>query len=114
MPKSIREREIKIRLSNAEHERISILSRGKAIAPYIREAALGAQELDLTPLTPAEKADPELIQQIRLYGNNLNQISKKINSRDSFSFADKQEFKTQLKRIERALDGIATAIETKS
>ena len=104
MPKQIRPKEIKIRLSLAEHQRLLQLAGNNALASWIRNCALGERELNLSSthkLPP--KTDPQLLHQIATIGNNLNQIARAMNT-SSLSPADKLGYLTTLSQIEKTVN----------
>lgn len=103
MPKIVRNKEIKIRLTDAEHRRLLSLSGNKALAPWLRDLGLGERELDLAPSTnPTPKVAPELIRQVQLIGNNINQISKSLNA-DWITPSQKIDHLFNLRAIEKQL-----------
>jgi len=99
MPKIIRTKEIKIRLTDGEHRRLTELSCGKALAPWIRNLALGERELNFSE-TP--KADPDLLRHLSAIGNNVNQIARAMNNQ-SFDASQKIVFLYELEQIETHL-----------
>lgn len=81
-----REREIKIRLSNEEHDLISKMANGKPLASFIREYCLSADSEYFAKVAKANRAkinrltvNPELLRQLAGIGNNVNQISRNLN-----------------------------------
>jgi len=81
-----REREIKLRLSNDEHELISKMANGKPVASFIREYCLSADNEYFAKVAKANRAkinrltvNPELLRQLAGVGNNVNQISRNLN-----------------------------------
>lgn len=81
-----REREIKIRLSNEEHEEILKMANGKPLASFMREYCLSANSEYFAKVAKANRAkinrltvNPELLRQLAGIGNNINQISRNLN-----------------------------------
>ena len=99
MSKIIRNKEIKIRLTDAEHRRLSELSCGKPLAPWLRNLGLGEREFDFSE--PA-KADPDLLRHLSAIGNNVNQIARAMNNQ-SFDASQKIVFLYELEQIETHL-----------
>ena len=77
MKKPIRTKEIKIRLTEQEHQILLDKKTGAELATWIRDTCLETE-------TPKKKqiktADPELLRHIGRIGGNLNQIAKVINT----------------------------------
>ena len=80
MPKQIRPKEIKIRLSIAEHERLLKLAGNNALAPWLRDLGLGERSLDLSPDSKFDsESSKKMLFQVAAIGNNLNQIARALN-----------------------------------
>lgn len=82
-----REREIKIRLSNDEHDQILKMANGKPLASFMREYCLSADNEYFAKVAKANRAkinrltvNPELLRQLAGIGNNVNQISRNLNA----------------------------------
>ena len=82
-----REREIKIRLSNDEHDQILKMANGKPLASFMREYCLSADNEYFAKVAKANRAkinrltvNPELLRQLARIGNNVNQISRNLNA----------------------------------
>ena len=71
-------RSIKIRVSDAELERLRELCPKAQLAEWMREQCLGVVQPQRR--TPAPTVDPALLRQLAGMGNNLNQIARKINA----------------------------------
>lgn len=67
-----RDKSIKIRVTEKEHQQLNENKTNKSLAVWLRNIALGA--------TPIVRADPELVRQIGRLGSNLNQIAKHANT----------------------------------
>ena len=106
MPKQIRPKEIKLRLSLAEHQRLLDLAGNVPLAVFLRNVGLGDRELDLGPAMPPPTVAPELLRQIATIGNNLNQIARAMNSVD-ISAGAKIEHLATLQRIETLVARLA-------
>lgn len=93
--KEKRTKEIKLRLTPAEHRRLSALAGGRPLAEWIREFALSAAQSDIfeqlerqherrLKKRQARKETltiaPELLRQLTGIGNNVNQLAKLANS----------------------------------
>lgn len=75
--KQHRTKEIKIRLTEQEHETLQIKKTGSELASWIRNTCL---EIDNPKIKPVKTADPKLLQQLAKIGSNLNQIAKATNT----------------------------------
>ncbi|MCW8966044.1 MAG: MobC family plasmid mobilization relaxosome protein [Candidatus Pacearchaeota archaeon] len=75
MEKEKRTKSIKIRLTPAEHKALLERAKKPRLAEWLRELGLGEK-----PKKSAPKIDPKLIRELGLIGNNLNQISRRLNS----------------------------------
>ena len=107
MPKIIRSKEIKVRLSHAEHERLLRLCGNKPLASWLRDTGLGERALDFGEAgAPPPKADPALLRHIAAVGNNLNQIARTLNNVE-ISPAVKIQHLTTLSQIETAIKNFA-------
>lgn len=112
MPKPVRPKEIKIRLSLNEHQRLLDRAGNRRLAPWLRDLGLGERPLDLRqPRAPA--TDPALLRHIAIIGNNLNQIARVMNTVE-MSPARKIEYLSMLDRIRAAVESLATKKERAS
>lgn len=71
-----RTKEIKIRLTDQEHEQLLDRCENTYLAEWLRELGLGrcATKRKKTP-----EVDPALLRQVAGIGNNLNQIARRLN-----------------------------------
>ncbi len=99
MNKSLREKEIKIRLSLVEHQKLLDLASPQPLASWIRENAL------LSRKRRKPKTDPDLLRQLASIGNNLNQIARSMNMLN-LSPAKKIQYLAQLESISKAANKI--------
>ena len=70
-------RSIKIRVSDAELERLREICPKAQLAEWMREQCLGVVQPQRR--TPAPTVDPALLRQLAGMGNNLNQIARHLN-----------------------------------
>lgn len=70
-----RNREISIRVTDDELEKMKKRQSGGTLAGWLRELALG--------VVPTKKADPDLILTLGRIGSNLNQIARHANIEES-------------------------------
>lgn len=71
-----RQREIKIRLTEAEHQNLLNRSTRPELAAWMRETCLAEKPSQRAQII---KTDPALLRQLAGIGNNLNQIARTIN-----------------------------------
>ena len=69
-------REIKIRLTESEHQALLDRSSRPSLATWIRETCLATE---VSPRSLVIKTDPNLLRQLSGIGNNLNQIARIVN-----------------------------------
>ena len=74
-PKKIRQKSIKVRLNDYEHEQVLKRQSGNTTAGWLRQVALG--------IVPIYQADSDLVRNIGRIGSNLNQIAKYANTEKS-------------------------------
>lgn len=96
-----RTKEIKIRLTDNEHQRLLERSQKAHLAEWLRELGLG--ERTPTKRHKLPDVDPQLFRQIVGTGNNLNQIARKINQMESLTVQDKVRLLSLLTSIDRQL-----------
>lgn len=72
-----RTKEIKIRLTEAEHQRLLERCDRKHLAEWLRAVGLG--ESRTARRRPLPTVDPTLLRQVSGIGNNLNQIARYLN-----------------------------------
>lgn len=70
-----RNREITIRVTDQELEKMKRRRKGQTLARWLRELALG--------IAPIKRADPQLILTLGRIGSNLNQIARRANIESS-------------------------------
>lgn len=98
-----REKIIKIRVSDEEHETLKMHCTRPELAVWMRESCLNPGQSDLVEdLKGPSKVDPELLRQLASIGNNLNQIARKINT-DAWGPADRVAILAGMTSIEREL-----------
>ena len=77
-----RTKEIKIRLTESEHERLLARCDRAYLAEWLRSLGLGEHVLRRRRVPDV---DPVLLRQVTGIGNNLNQIARKLHGLDSLS-----------------------------
>ena len=96
-----RQREIKIRLTDAEHEALLARCTKPSLATWMRETCLGEKQ---TKQSRIQEVDPQLLRQLAGIGNNLNQIARIINQQSKTDTPlDRVAVITSLSGIEREL-----------
>jgi len=96
-----RTKEIKIRLTDGEHQRLLERSQRTHLAEWLRELGLGER-------TPSKRrklpdVDPQLFRHIAGTSNNLNQIARKLNQMQSLGAEDTIRLLSLLTSIDRQL-----------
>ena len=86
-----REESIKIRVTQAEKNRLNELKTQDELAAWMRELALNQKQI--------KRADPNLVRAIGRLGSNLNQIAKHANSNKQLD----NNILTSINRIETLL-----------
>ena len=101
-----RQREIKIRLTDAEHEALLARCTKPSLATWMRETCLGEKQ---TKQSRIQEVDPQLLRQLAGIGNNLNQIARNVhaaaNSGDMGQL-DAIKILTEINATDRALTGL--------
>ena len=97
--KDKRTKEIKIRLTEQEHQALLERMEGNQLATWIRQVSL-AQRV----AKPYKKADPELLRSLGRIGVNLNQLAKQANTLDKDT--DKLRVFAQLAVIREQLNEV--------
>lgn len=93
---------IKLRVSDDELDALRQRCTQNALAPWIRQVALGENPIRRSfPMT-----DPALRRQLIAISNNLNQIARKINSGE-WSAGEQIEIMSALNNIERGVYSVA-------
>ena len=101
-----RTKEIKVRLTEAEHAQLLERSQKARLAEWMREYCLGAATK--RPRVSPPKVDPALLRQLAGIGNNLNQTARRLNELD-IPRADRLAALVNLGGIERELAAIRAA-----
>lgn len=99
MPQENRAKEIKIRLTEDEHQALLDRMEGNQLATWIRKTAL-SQKI----AKPYKKADPKLLASLGRIGGNLNQIARQANTLDKDT--DKLRVFAQLTVIREQLNEV--------
>ena len=89
----MRNKSIKIRVTNSEHEQLLMRANGNQLASWMRLVCLDQKVPRSFP-----PVDPNLLFQIAQIGNNLNQIARKLNTLE-LSSLEKVEAAFQLNDI---------------
>jgi len=95
-----RTKEIKIRLTETEHQRLLDRCDRTHLAEWLRQLGLG-EHTPRKRLIP--KVDPELLRQISGIGNNLNQIARRLNQSDSLTPSERVSLLSILNSLDRQL-----------
>ena len=95
-----RTREIKIRLTDSEHQRLLERSDRLHLAEWLRQLGLGEQT---SRKRPVPEVAPELLRQISGMGNNLNQIARRLNQSDSLTPSERVSLLSLLNSLDRQL-----------
>jgi hypothetical protein len=96
-----RQKEIKIRLTDEEHQALLDRCTTASLASWMRETCLSEKR---TKQSKVIEVDPKLLRQLAGIGNNLNQIARLVNHESKASSAiDRIAVITALSGIEREL-----------
>ena len=96
-----RTKEIKIRLTEEEHQDLLNRCTKASLATWMRETCLGEKQ---TKQSKVIEVDPKLLRQLAGIGNNLNQIARLVNQHSKQdSVLDRIAIITALSSIEREL-----------
>ena len=96
-----RQKEIKIRLTDEEHEKLLNLCTKASLASWMRETCLGGKQPKRNQI---REVDPQLLRQLASIGNNLNQIARIMNQQSKANSAiDRIAVITALAGVEREL-----------
>ena len=96
-----RQKEIKIRLTDEEHQALLDRCTTASLARWMRETCLSEKR---TKQSKVIEVDPKLLRQLAGIGNNLNQIARLVNQQSKTSSAiDRIAIITALSGIEREL-----------
>jgi hypothetical protein len=75
--KIIRQKSIKIKVTEDEFLKLNSLKTEKQLAPWMRKICLSEK---VNSRTPPPKTDPQLLFEVAKIGNNINQIARQINT----------------------------------
>lgn len=100
---ALRKRSIKIRVSDSEFEELTARKQGGQLASWMRDFCLGAVKK-----RPGKypTVDPKLTRQLAGIGNNLNQLARKLNTRDDFDRLPMYQVLSALRNIEAQIEEI--------
>ena len=96
----MRIKSIKIRVTEDELLTLKTLCPKAELATWIRERCLAPSAIEKVKMM---KADPDLLRQLAFLGNNLNQLTRKVNS-SGLSPLDQIHILSPLVVISEALD----------
>ena len=103
-PKKIRQKSIKVRLNDHEHEQVLKRQSGNTTAGWLRQVALG--------IVPTYQADADLVRNIGRIGSNLNQLARYVNTEKSLDQNVLNEIVVIRSMLKQLIDqNIADAIE---
>lgn len=102
-PKAVRQRIVKIRLSDDEYQALQTASTRVELARWMRETCLNPEHVK--PRKTVAAADPVLLRQLAAIGNNLNQIARRVNSGE-WGALDTVRITAALAAVERQLKGV--------
>ena len=107
-----RQKEIKIRLTDEEHQALLDRCTTASLASWMRESCLNEKR---TKQSKVIEVDPKLLRQLAGIGNNLNQIARLVNHESKANSAiDRIAIITALSGIERELQGCTMIIKIHS
>jgi hypothetical protein len=95
-----RTKEIKIRLTYSEHQRLIDRCDRKHLAEWLRQLGLGEHTARKRRLPDVE---PELLRQVSGIGNNLNQLARRLNQLDGLHPTDRVSLLAVLNSLDRQL-----------
>ena len=99
-----RQKEIKIRLTDAEHQALLDRCTTASLASWMRETCLSEKR---TKQSKVVEVDPQLLRQLAGIGNNLNQIARIINQQSKTDTPlDRVAVITALSGMERELQAL--------
>gem|GEM_PF-670691 len=99
-PMEKRTKEIKIRMTETEHQRLLERCDRLHLAEWLRQLGLGEQT---SRKRPVPEVAPELLRQISGMGNNLNQIARRLNQSDSLTPSERVSLLSLLNSLDRQL-----------
>lgn len=95
-----RTKEIKIRMTETEHQRLLERCDRLHLAEWLRLLGLGEQT---SRKRPVPEVAPELLRQVSGMGNNLNQIARRLNQSDSLTPSERVSLLSILNSLDRQL-----------
>lgn len=95
-----RTREIKIRLTDSEHQRLIDRCDRTHLAEWLRQLGLGEHTTRKRRLPDVA---PELLRQVSGIGNNLNQIARCLNQLDGLNSTERVSLLAVLNSLDRNL-----------
>ena len=95
-----RTREIKIRLTDSEHQRLIDRCDRTHLAEWLRQLGLGEHTASKRRLPDVA---PELLRQVSGIGNNLNQIARRLNQLDVLNTTERVSLLAVLNSLDRNL-----------
>lgn len=99
-----RQKEIKIRLTDEEHQALQNRCTKASLATWIRETCLSEKRTAQSKIIPT---DPKLLRQLAGIGNNINQIARTVNQQSKTDTPiDKIAIITALANIEKELQAL--------
>jgi len=99
-PMEKRTKEIKIRMTVTEHQRLLERCDRLHLAEWLRQLGLGEQT---SRKRPVPEVAPELLRQVSGIGNNLNQIARRLNQSDSLTSSERVSLFSLLNSLDRQL-----------
>ncbi|EFG4207930.1 plasmid mobilization relaxosome protein MobC [Escherichia coli] len=95
-----RTKEIKIRMTETEHQRLLERCDRIHLAEWLRQLGLGERT---SRKRPVPEVAPELLRQVSGIGNNLNQIARRLNQSDSLTPSERVSLLSILNSLDRQL-----------
>lgn len=95
-----RTKEIKIRLTETEHQRLLDRCDRTHLAEWLRQLGLGEH---ISRKRRVPEVAPELLRQVSGIGNNLNQIARRLNQTDSLTPTERASLFVVLTSLDRQL-----------
>lgn len=95
-----RTKEIKIRMTESEHQRLLERCDRTHLAEWLRQLGLGERTARKRPVP---EVAPELLRQVSGIGNNLNQIARRLNQSDSLTPSERVSLLSILNSLDRQL-----------
>jgi len=95
-----RTKEIKIRMTETEHQRLLERCDRLHLAEWLRQLGLGEQT---SRKRPVPEVAPELLRQVSGMGNNLNQLARRLNQSDSLTPSERVSLLSILNSLDRQL-----------